>query len=137
MMQKLQRPGPMGPCKETAEYVGCLMWSTQFAHKVHLKITGPGSFAAHVAINEYYDALPGLIDKVTEQYQGAREKLLDIPEITYQTTATKENLISDLKEIYEETTKLQAIMPFTEVVNQLDEIKSLVATTKYKLIFLS
>lgn len=139
MIKTIPRPKqvPMGPCKETAEYLGCLMWSVQFAHKVHLKVTGPGSDAAHRAIGGFYDALPDLIDKVAEQYQGAREKLLDIPEITYEASVTKENLIADLKEVYEETSKLQKIMPFSEVVNQLDEIKSLIATTKYKLMFLS
>ncbi len=138
MMQKIPRPQPqmMGPCKETAEYLGCLMWSVQFAHKVHLRITGPGSDAAHRAIGAFYEALPDLIDKVAEQYQGAREKLLDIPEITYKTAPTKENFIADLKEVYEETTKLQKIMPFSEVTNQLDEVKSLIASTKYKLMFL-
>jgi len=28
-------------------------------------------------------------------------------------------------------------MPFSEVTNQLDEVKSLIASTKYKLMFLS
>jgi DNA-binding ferritin-like protein len=113
------------------------MYSVQCAHKVHLKVTGPGSDAAHRAIGGYYDGLPDLIDKVAEQYQGAREKLLDIPHVNDNSPITKEYFMMELKELYEETNKLQKIMPFSEVVNQLDEIKSLIATTKYKLMFLS
>lgn len=127
----------MGPCKETADYLGYLMHSVQFAHRVHLKVTGPGSDAAHRAIGDYYDALPDLLDKVAEQYQGAREKLLDISHISANMVASKEQFMAELKDLYEETNKLQKIMPFSEVVNQLDEIKSLIATTKYKLMFLS
>ena len=41
------------------------------------------------------------------------------------------------KELYTEVVELQKIMPFSEVTNQLDEVKSLISSTKYKLMFLS
>lgn len=138
-MKTIPRPKPelMGPCKETGELVGKLMYSVQCAHKVHLKVTGAGSDAAHRAIGGYYEAMPDIIDKVSEQYQGAREKLLDIPHINDNSPITKDYFVTELRELYEMTSSLQKIMPFSEVVNQLDEIKSLIATTKYKLLFLS
>ena len=40
------------------------------AHVFHLGVKGPGSFAAHKALEEYYDGIVGLIDGLVESYQG-------------------------------------------------------------------
>jgi len=82
MMQKLQRPSPMGPCTETAAMLAHAQGLTTSIHQLHLKVTGPGSFAAHKALNEFYDGMPNLVDAVAEQYQGAREKLQDFPAVS-------------------------------------------------------
>lgn len=137
MMQKIPRPAPMGPCTETAQLLSNLQGMVTSTHRLHLKVTGPGSFAAHKALEEFYDAMPDLIDKVAEQYQGAREKLLDIPDPKAYRCSSPMEAVSHLKEVYEEVNQLQKLMPFSEVTNQLDEVKSLIASTKYKLLFLS
>ena len=137
MMQKLQRPSPMGPCTETAAMLAHAQALTTSLHQLHLKITGPGSFAAHKALNEFYDGMPDLVDAVAEQYQGAREKLLDFPAVSPYKCGSVQEAISHMKELYTEVVELQKLMPFSEVVNQLDEVKSLISATKYKLMFLS
>jgi len=137
MMQKLQRPGPMGPCMETAAMLAHAMSLTTSLHQLHLKITGPGSYSAHKALNEFYDGMPDLVDAVAEQYQGAREKLLDFPTVAAYKCTSVQEAISHMKDLYTEVVELQKIMPFSEVVNQLDEVKSLISSTKYKLMFLS
>lgn len=137
MMQKLQRPSPMGPCTETAAMIAHSQALTTSVHQLHLKVTGPGSFSAHKALNEFYDGMPDLVDAVAEQYQGAREKLLDFPAVSPYKCGSVQEAISHMKELYTEVAELQKIMPFSEVVNQLDEVKSLIASTKYKLMFLS
>ena len=137
MMQKLQRPSPMGPCTETAAMIAHSQALTTSVHQLHLKVTGPGSFSAHKALNEFYDGMPDLVDAVAEQYQGAREKLLDFPAVSPYKCGSVQEAISHMKELYTEVNELQKIMPFSEVVNQLDEVKSLIASTKYKLMFLS
>lgn len=135
-LTKIPRPSPMGPCKETAEMIANAQALTIGFHQLHLKVTGPGSDSAHRALGGFYEAMPGLIDSVAEQYQGAREKLLDIPNIPPYKCGSVQEALSHVKELYNEVTELQKIMPFSEVVNQLDEIKSLIASTKYKLMFL-
>jgi DNA-binding ferritin-like protein len=137
MMQKLQRPSPMGPCTETAAMLAHAQALTTSMHQLHLKITGPGSFSAHKALNEFYDGMPDLVDAVAEQYQGAREKLLDFPAVSPYKCGSVQEAISHMKELYTEVNELQKIMPFSEVVNQLDEVKSLIASTKYKLMFIT
>lgn len=43
-----------------------LMNAATSFHKLHLKVTGPGSYAAHKALNRLYDALPDHADTVAE-----------------------------------------------------------------------
>ncbi len=137
MIQKLQRPGPMGPCTETAAMIAHAQALTMSMHQLHLKITGPGSLSVHKALGEFYEAMPGLIDSVAEQYQGAREKLLEYPTVTPYKCGSVQEALSHMKELYAEVNNLQKLMTFSEVTNQLDEVKSLIASTKYKLMFLS
>jgi DNA-binding ferritin-like protein len=122
---------------ETAAMLAHAMSLTTSLHQLHLKITGPGSYSAHKALNEFYDGMPDLVDAVAEQYQGAREKLLDFPNVTPYKCGSVQEAISHMKELYTEVVELQKIMPFSEVTNQLDEVKSLISATKYKLMFLS
>ena len=127
MMQKLQRPSPMGPCTETAAMIAHSQALTTSVHQLHLKVTGPGSFSAHKALKELYDGMPDLVDAVAEQYQGAREKLLDFPAVSPYKCGSVQEAISHMKELYTEVNELQKIMPFSEVTNQLDAVKSLIS----------
>jgi DNA-binding ferritin-like protein len=122
---------------ETAAMIAHSQALTTSLHQLHLKITGPGSYSAHKALNEFYDGMPDLIDAVAEQYQGAREKLLEYPTVTPYKCGSVQEALAHMKELYTEVTELQKLMPFSEVTNQLDEVKSLIASTKYKLMFLS
>lgn len=135
-LTKIPRPAPMGPCTETAALIAHAQGMVTSIHQLHLKITGPGSYAAHKALGDFYEGMPGLIDAVAEQYQGAREKILDIPAVAPYKCGSVQEALSHLKELYNEIQELQKMMPFSEIVNQLDEMKSLIASTKYKLMFL-
>jgi DNA-binding ferritin-like protein len=136
-LTKIARPSPMGPCTETAAMIVHAQSLAVSMHQLHLKITGPGSLSAHKALGEFYENMPGLIDSVAEQYQGAREKLLEYPTVAPYKCSSVQEALSHVKELYNEVSELQKLMPFSEVVNQLDEVKSLIASTKYKLMFLS
>jgi hypothetical protein len=41
-----------------------------------------------------------------------------------------------MRELYTMIGDLQAVMPYTEIVNDLDLVKSLINSTKYKLLYL-
>ena len=120
----------------TAACVSELMNAATAIHKLHLKVTGAGSFAAHKALNELYDALPGHADDLAEGYQGASEKLLVYKEAAPRTLNTVAEAIDYLREMSEMVTGLQDKMPYSEIVNDLDTIKSTINSGKYKLIFL-
>jgi DNA-binding ferritin-like protein len=102
-------------------------------HFTHLKTT---SFAAHMALGEFYEAIPGLADAVAEQYQGATEQLLDYPEATLSPISTPEEAVDYLRGLYRMVQIVQDNCAHSEIVNELDVIKSQINTTKYKLIFL-
>jgi len=106
-------------------------------HKLHLKITGSGSYAAHKALNEIYDALPDHADSLIEGYQGASEKLLKYTESVPRTLDDISDAVNYLRDMYAMITKLQAKMPYSEIVNSLDTVKDSINSAKYKLLFLS
>ena len=105
-------------------------------HKLHLKVTGTGSYAAHKALNELYDALPDHADTLVEGYQGAAEKLLTYTEVNPRTLDTVADGVSYLRDIYAMVNKLQGMLPYSEIVNNLDLVKDNINSTKYKLLFL-
>jgi DNA-binding ferritin-like protein len=113
-----------------------LMNARTSIHKLHLKVTGEGSFAAHTALNDLYDALPGHADTLVEGYQGAAEKILSYTEVAPRTLDTVADGISYLRDIYAMVNKLQGMLPYSEIVNNLDLVKDSINSAKYKLLFL-
>ena len=126
-----------GSCDSmTAACVSELMNAATSFHKLHLKVTGTGSYAAHKALNDLYDALPGHADDLAEGYQGASEKLLSYTDVLPRSLSSVEDGISYLRDMYAMVTSLQGKMPYSELVNSLDTVKDTIASAKYKLIFL-
>jgi DNA-binding ferritin-like protein len=122
----------------TAALVAEFLSASSKLHKTHLKVTGPGSYAAHAALNDFYDAIKGHADALAEGYQGAAEKLLEIPAVNENTPCQSvEEALSYLRELKVKIENLQGILPYSEIVNELDEAKSTINTAKYKLLFLS
>lgn len=120
----------------TAACVSELMNAATSIHKLHLKVKGVGSYAAHKALNELYDALPGHADDLAEGFQGAAEKLLDYKEIAPRTLNSVEEGLSYIRDMIKMVSALQEKMPYSEIVNELDTVKSTLNSTKYKLLFL-
>ena len=135
MIQKLPRSGG-GVSSQVSDVASELMNAAVSFHKLHLKISGVGSFAAHKALNELYDALPGHADDLVEGYQGASETLLTYTESSPKSLNSVENALSYIREIYTKINSLQAVMPYSEIVNDLDNVKSTLNSIKYKLLFL-
>lgn len=120
----------------TAACVSELMNAATAFHKLHLRVTGIGSYAAHKALNDLYDALPGHADDLAEGFQGASEKLLEYQDQAPRRIDTVEEGVNYLRELHNMVTSLQAKMPYSEIVNELDTVKSTIDSAKYKLIFL-
>jgi DNA-binding ferritin-like protein len=128
---------PMSLDAKVANVGSCLMLAAVSFHKLHLSIKGTSAHAAHVALKEFYDALPDMADTLIESYQGAVEKIIDCnddvsPKILY----SVEDALYYLRELYQKINDLQAELPYSEIVNDLDLVKSSINSLKYKLNFL-
>lgn len=140
-LTKLQRPGSYstGGSSLESKVAACvseLMNAGTSLHKLHLKVTGIGSFAAHKALNEIYDAFPGHADDLAEGFQGAAEKLLEYQDVAPRVLNSVQDGLAYLRDITQMVNGLQAMMPYSEIVNDLDNVKSTINSAKYKLLFL-
>lgn len=121
----------------TGALVQELMNAATSFHKLHLQVSGPGSYAAHKALNELYDSLPGLADSIAEGYQGACEMLLKYEGQGPAILDSVEDGVEYLRQIKTQVDELQAVMHHTEIINLLDTVKDAINGAKYKLIFLA
>jgi hypothetical protein len=105
-------------------------------HRLHLKIKGDGSYAAHKALGNFYEGLHDFADTLIEGYQGATEKLLSYKDMPIRTLDTTADAVGYLRDMYNSINKLQGMMPYSEIVNNLDLVKDAINSAKYKLLFL-
>jgi len=105
-------------------------------HRLHLKIKGDGSYAAHKALGDFYSGLHDFADTLVEGYQGVAEKLLSYKEMPIRTLDDTADAVAYLRDMYNMVNKLQGMLPYSEIVNNLDLVKDSINSTKYKLLFL-
>ena len=130
------KPAASSVDSSTAALANEFMNASVSFHKLHLKVNGTGSYSAHKTLNELYDAMHGHADDLIEGYQGACEKLLSIVDTTPRKLSTVSDAIAYIKDLYKQITDLQDMMPYSEIVNELDTAKSTLNSAKYKLTFL-
>ena len=115
--------------------ISTLMASRDQAHVFHWQTTGAGSFAAHMALGAYYEAIPDMVDALVEAYQGKHGIVNGyVPAEKFdeysQATALKyfKALATYVDRSYTKIPKED-----TNIINQLDAFKDLIYTTIYKL----
>jgi hypothetical protein len=95
-------------------------------------VTGEGSYAAHIALQGYYEGIVPLIDGLVESYQG-RYGIL-----------TGYAMIGQIKEDNSFVMYFQALSQFVEKIrtqvpsdsyiqNEIDNVVNLIESTRYKL----
>jgi DNA-binding ferritin-like protein len=105
------------------------------AHVFHLGVTGPGSFAAHAALNVYYDEIVGIIDGLVESYQG-KYGLITFQEVDgLDTNCDIKNIIKYFVKLIAGLDKLRTAEKLQDswIQNQIDNVEELLYSTKYKL----
>ena len=95
------------------------------AHNAHL---GTRSYAEHMALGEFYEALDGKVDEIVETYQGCFGMIASQDEGVKEAIRELANWVAANKE---------AIAKDNEIIeNQLDELGAIFAKAHYKLEFL-
>lgn len=64
---------------KAADLIAIMFLARELAHREHLKVSGPGSYAQHIALNEFYEGIVDLADTFAETYQGKYGIIEDIP----------------------------------------------------------
>ena len=107
-------------------------------HILHLTVSGRGSYAAHKALQEIYEGLIEHADSIAEGYQGATMEILNFPDLSSSGKLLSVNdAINYLNSLSKKITAVQKGVTFSEVVNDLDALKSAINSAVYKLKFLS
>lgn len=119
---------------KVGEFAGYLLNSAVQGHIYHLQTK---SFAAHKALNEFYDAMPEMADSLIESFQGkygiikkymSFVPLEDDNPIAYLTKCLEYVNNNRYTTFKKEDTNLQ---------NEIDNVVTLIEGTLYKLKFLS
>ena len=118
-----------------ALFIGTLMQSRNQAHIYHLQVEGPGSFAAHKALQDYYEGIVDLIDGLVESYQGRYGILRGYRmEGTIKEDGNPEIYFEGLSKFVE---MIRTKVPQDSFIqNEIDNVVNLIESTKYKLTFL-
>lgn len=118
--------------EEIAKFLSTLMGSRTQAHIFHLQTP---SFAAHKALNEYYDDIIELIDSYAEMAQGRYGiiKGYTTPTQIFEDDSVVKYFMGLQKFV---DTIRQTLPQDGELNNTVDEISGLVSATIYKLRFL-
>lgn len=102
------------------------------AHVLHLQTR---SYAAHKALEEFYEGIVSLADELAEVYQG-EYGLIKFGAADYEPATDAMHMLDDLRECVDECAKEEFVPEDTHLNNICDEIRSLIASTQYKLRFL-
>ncbi len=115
--------------------ISTLMASRDQAHVFHWQTTGAGSFAAHMALGAYYEAIPDMIDALVEAYQGKHGILKGFVPAEKFDEYSQATALKYFKALatYVDRTYVKIPKEDTNIVNQLDAFKDLIYTTIYKL----
>lgn len=110
--------------KQAASFALELLSAAVKAHQMHWATR---SYAQHVALGDFYEELPELIDTVIESYQG-KYGLVPGP---------KEDPVSFIQELSSYIAAERDFCDDSEIQNDIDAIATLCDSTLYKLKFLS
>jgi len=123
---------------DASKFVSKIFESRQMAHVYHLQVKGDqGSFAAHMALGEYYNSVLELIDELIETYQGQYDLITGYDLIDTSATSSKDKLeyFKELAQFVLQNKYVMLSKDDTHLQNIIDEIAGLIFRLLYKLRF--
>jgi len=118
------------------EMISKLFHSQIQTHVFHLSVKGPGSYATHKALQDYYDSIGGLVDGLTESYQGKYGLLKNYSTFELETYTSVNDVIGYLEELNDMIEDSRSCCEDSFIQNQIDTVQELIFSTVYKLKFL-
>jgi len=114
--------------KTAAQFVMLCMHARTAAHVHHLQTR---SYAAHVALQGFYEGLVGFVDAFAEAYIGEYGLIESYPTAGYKTGDTPMSFVNSFISWIE--TNREDICDSSHCQNVIDEIVALAYSTRYKL----
>lgn len=115
------------------QFIALLFLARDLTHREHLRVSGSGSYARHVALGEFYASIIELADTLAEAYQGRHGIVKDMPLL-------ENEYGDDIVEVLErqlkwlEANRYKAVEKDDSALqNIVDEIISRYLSTLYKL----
>ena len=128
-MNTLITPSPI-----LGQFISTLFASRTQAHVFHLQTN---SFAAHKALNEYYDGIIDLADGIAESIQGKYGIITGYSNIDLLAGNDCNEVIKYFTALEMYVERARQTMPQDSYIqNQVDEVVALIVSTIYKLKFL-
>ena len=128
-MNSLVTPSPI-----LGQFISTLFASRTQAHVFHLQTN---SFAAHKALNEYYDGIVDIADDIAESVQGKYGIITGYSNIDLLEGNDCNEVIKYFTALEMYVERARQTMPQDSYIqNQVDEVVALIVSTIYKLKFL-
>lgn len=122
------------PVQTIANFISTFFASRTQAHIFHLQVKGPGSFAAHTALQAYYEGIVPLIDALAESVQG-RYGIITGYTCEKHWIENPTNAVKYFEALCMYVEKNRASLPQDSYIqNQIDAFIELIESTKYKLV---
>jgi DNA-binding ferritin-like protein len=101
------------------------------AHIAHWKAKGVGSFAKHMALDEFYSAVVDQVDEIVELHQGAFGLIDGVPPAN----ASPAGIVEHIKEEAQwlEDNRDEIADGVNAIANQIDELSGIYLKAYYKL----
>lgn len=116
-------------------FVGRMFAIRDAAHLAHWAAKGDGSYAAHVALGEFYDGLLDKLDVFVETYQGFFGLIAPVTPVPYVRDGIAIQIMNEAKWLCENCCVICRDNPALE--NIMQEIAAHFATSYYKLRYLA
>jgi len=119
------------------EMVSRLLHSQTQVHVFHLGAKGSGSYAAHKALQGYYEGIDALVDGIIESFQGKYGLVTNYETYDMEKFESVKKCISYFNDLNKMITEKRKSVKDSYIQNQIDTVQELLFSTVYKLKFLS
>lgn len=117
--------------------VARLFYLRELAHRAHLRVSGPGSYARHVALGGFYEAIGGHADSIAEAWMGRMAQI--VPEIPFLIETPTGDIVADIEaqRAWIDANRSDETLAFSEIQNLIDGAIDEIDGVIYKLRFLA
>lgn len=121
---------------EFCEMISKLLHSKTQTHIFHLSVKGSGSYATHKALQNYYEAIDGVVDGLVESYQGKYGLITDYTTSDLKSYTSVNDVINYFEDLNDMVESNRSCCDDSFIQNQIDTVQELIFSTVYKLKFL-